>query len=140
MTMRILVLSVFLLLGCSTTPLEPAVRATHYEPTDKILILGAVPQEIPPFVDAMTNVQKKTLWGVPYWEGDIEGKPVIVAITGIGKTFTGATSTLFITQFQPRLVLMSGTGARINQDLRTGDVIVATAPPFSSNASTAAPR
>ena len=36
------------------------------------------------------------------------------------------TTTLFITQFKPRLVLMSGTGARINPELRTGDVIVAT--------------
>jgi 5'-methylthioadenosine/S-adenosylhomocysteine nucleosidase len=51
---------------------------------------------------------------------------VIVAITGIGKTFTAMTTTLFITHFKPRVVLMSGTGARINQELRTGDVIVAT--------------
>ncbi len=50
----------------------------------------------------------------------------MVAITGIGKTFTGMTTTLFIQQFKPRVVLMSGTGARINQELRTGDVIVAT--------------
>lgn len=103
-------------------PSEPV----HYEPSETILILGAVPQEIPPFIEAMEDGEKKDLWGVPYWEGTIHGKPVVVAITGIGKTFTGATSTLFIHEFQPRLVLMSGTGARINQDLRTGDVIVAT--------------
>ncbi|MEO1658024.1 MAG: 5'-methylthioadenosine/S-adenosylhomocysteine nucleosidase [Pseudomonadota bacterium] len=98
---------------------------THYEPTETILILGAVPQEIPPFIEAMADAEKKSLWGVPYWQGTIHGKPVVVAITGIGKTFTGATSTLFIHEFEPRLVLMSGTGARINRDLRTGDVIVA---------------
>jgi 5'-methylthioadenosine/S-adenosylhomocysteine nucleosidase len=50
----------------------------------------------------------------------------VVAITGIGKTSTAMTTTLFITQFKPRLVLMSGTGARIDPNLRTGDVIVAT--------------
>ena len=69
---------------------------------------------------------KKELWGIPYWEGKIEGKPVIVAITGIGKAYTAATTTLFLAELKPRLVLMSGTGARINQQLRTGDVIVAT--------------
>ncbi|MEL7041550.1 MAG: 5'-methylthioadenosine/S-adenosylhomocysteine nucleosidase [Pseudomonadota bacterium] len=99
---------------------------THYEPTDTILIVGAVPQEIPPFVDAMPAAEKDALWGIPYWRGTIHGKPVIVAITGIGKTYTGVTSTLFIKHFKPRLVLMSGTGARINPDLRTGDVIVST--------------
>ncbi|MEC9356804.1 MAG: 5'-methylthioadenosine/S-adenosylhomocysteine nucleosidase [Pseudomonadota bacterium] len=106
---------------------EAPATPTHYKPNDTILILGAVPQEIPPFVEAMKDAEKKSLWGIPYWQGHIDGKPVIVAITGIGKTFTGMTSTLFISEFKPRLVLMSGTGARINQQLRTGDVIVATA-------------
>ncbi|MEM6912366.1 MAG: 5'-methylthioadenosine/S-adenosylhomocysteine nucleosidase [Pseudomonadota bacterium] len=120
---RLIVL--FLTIGFAQAGQAPATP-THYTPTDTILILGAVPQEIPPFVEAMEDREKKSLWGVPYWQGTIHDKPVVVAITGIGKTFTGATSTLFITAFKPRLVLMSGTGARINKELRTGDVIVAT--------------
>lgn len=109
-------------LHAGTAPSEPA----HYEASDTILILGAVPQEIPPFVDAMSAREKKSLWGIPYWQGRIEGKPVVVAITGIGKTFTGMTATLLIREFSPRLVLMSGTGARIDPSLRTGDIVVAT--------------
>ncbi|CAF4082692.1 unnamed protein product, partial [Rotaria magnacalcarata] len=35
-------------------------------------------------------------------------------------------STLVIKEFQPRIVLMTGTGARINQLVRTGDIIVVT--------------
>ncbi|WP_202405749.1 MULTISPECIES: 5'-methylthioadenosine/S-adenosylhomocysteine nucleosidase [Halomonadaceae] len=101
-------------------------RYPHYQPTDTIVVLGAVPQEIPVLTDAMTDAEKKSLWGIPYWEGELHGKPVVVAITGIGKTFTGMTTTLFIKEFKPRAVLMTGTGARVNQDLRTGDVIVAT--------------
>jgi adenosylhomocysteine nucleosidase len=97
----------------------------YYTPSDRILILGAVPQEITVFVSAMKEAAKKELWGIPYWQGEIAGKPVIVAITGIGKVYTGMTTTLFLTEMKPRLVLMSGTGARINQQLRTGDVIVA---------------
>ncbi len=106
--------------------LDAPDRPQHYTATDTILILGAVPQEIPPFVAAMKDAQKKDLWGIPYWQGHIEGKPAVVAITGIGKTSTAMTTTLFVTEFKPRLVLMSGTGARINPQLRTGDVIVAT--------------
>jgi 5'-methylthioadenosine/S-adenosylhomocysteine nucleosidase len=98
----------------------------HYRPTETILILGAVPQEITPFLDAMKGAEKHELWGIPYWTGHIAGKPVAVAITGIGKTYSAMTATLFLTQLKPRLVLMSGTGARINPELRTGDVIVAT--------------
>jgi adenosylhomocysteine nucleosidase len=101
-------------------------KPTHYKPSDTIVILGAVPQEITIFTDAMGKPPKKALWGIPYYQGKISGRDVVVAITGIGKTSTGMTSTLFIAEFKPRLVLMSGTGARINQALRTGDVIVAT--------------
>ncbi len=105
---------------------EAPAKPAHYTPADTIVILGAVPQEITPFTEAMGNPPKSELWGIPYYRGKIAGKSVVVAITGIGKTFTGMTTTLFISEFKPRLVLMSGTGARINPALRTGDVIVAT--------------
>lgn len=97
-----------------------------YEPTDTIVILGAVPQEIPVLTGALQNPEKKNLWGIPYWQGTLHGKPVVIAITGIGKTYTGMTTTLFLREFRPRLVLMTGTGARVNDELRTGDVVVAT--------------
>ena len=96
-----------------------------YTPTDMILILGAVPQEITAIVAAMQDARKKALWGIPFWQGHIGGRSVAVAITGIGKVYTGMTTTLFLANLQPRLVLMSGTGARVNRSLRTGDVIVA---------------
>jgi 5'-methylthioadenosine/S-adenosylhomocysteine nucleosidase len=105
---------------------EAPAAPTHYKASDIIVILGAVPQEITVFTAAMGNPPTELLWGIPYYRGKLSDKNVVVAITGIGKTYTGMTTTLFITQFKPRLVLMSGTGARINPGLRTGDVIVAT--------------
>lgn len=111
----------------TASAVEAPAAPTYYKPSNLIVILGAVPQEITVFTAAMGNPPTKTLWGIPYYQGKLKHKNVVVAITGIGKTFTGMTTTLFITQFKPRLVLMSGTGARINPELRTGDVIVATA-------------
>lgn len=100
-------------------------RPPYYEPSDTIVVLGAVPQEITVLTDALENARKKTLWGIPYWQGELNGKPVVIAITGIGKTFTATTTTLFLREFKPRAVVMTGTGARVNQELRTGDIIVA---------------
>ena len=96
-----------------------------YTPGETILILGAVPQEITRLAATMQGARKRSLWGIPYWEGTMEGRPVVVAITGIGKVYTAMTLTLFLTELKPRLVLMTGTGARVNPALRTGDVIVA---------------
>lgn len=113
---------------CLSVPVsatEGPETATYYEPSDTVLILGAVPQEVPPFVEAMEEMEVGELWGIPYWAGRIADQDVVVAITGIGKTYTASTATIFMEYFSPRLVLMSGTGARVNQDLRTGDVIVA---------------
>ncbi len=103
-----------------------AEGSPYYEASDTIVILGAVPQEIPVIVEQLVDMKKQSVWGIPYYSGKLHGKPVVVAIGGIGKTFTAMTTTLFIQQFKPRLVVMTGTGARINKDLRTGDVIVAT--------------
>jgi adenosylhomocysteine nucleosidase len=122
----VLWLSLFWIASQSAVAAEAPAKPAHYTPDNTIVVLGAVPQEIVPFTDAMGKPPKSELWGIPYYRGKIAGKDVVVAITGIGKTFTGMTTTLFIQQFKPRLVLMSGTGARINQALRTGDVIVAT--------------
>ncbi len=116
----------FLVLTCTASAAEAPAAPIYYKPSDIIVILGAVPQEITGFTAAMGNPPKQLLWGIPYYRGKLAGKNVVVAITGIGKTYTGMTTTLFITEFKPRLVLMSGTGARINPELRTGDVIVAT--------------
>ncbi|MDB6086969.1 MAG: 5-methylthioadenosine nucleosidase [Gammaproteobacteria bacterium] len=116
----------FLALACTASAAQAPAAPTHYKPNDVIVILGAVPQEITVFTKAMGDPPQQLLWGIPYYRGTLAGKQVVVAITGIGKTFTGMTTTLFITEFKPRLVLMSGTGARINPELRTGDVIVAT--------------
>lgn len=93
--------------------------------TETILILGAVPQEITVLTDALVGGEQDQLFGIPYWRGSLHGKPVIIAITGVGKTYTAMTTTLMLQEFRPRFVVMTGTGARINPNVRTGDVIVA---------------
>src|ERR1700676_5555337 len=126
MKTRLLLALTCLLLASGAWAAEAPAAPTQYRPSNVIVILGAVPQEITVFREAMGNPPKRLLWGIPYYRGKLAGKQVVVAITGIGKTYTAMTTTLFITEFKPRLVLMSGTGARINPELRTGDVIVAT--------------
>ncbi len=113
------ILTLLLMLLCTAS-----ISANEKQADETLLILGAVPQEIPFLVQNLKDKQKGLLEGIPYWQGTLQGKKVVVAITGVGKTFTAMTATLFLSEFQPRMAVMTGTGARINPDLRTGDVIV----------------
>lgn len=113
-----------LLAGMLSTP--GSAQAPYAPAGDLILVLGAVPQEIPPYVEALQSREEKRVGDVAYWTGTIEGKPVAVALTGIGKVKAATVTTLLVTTLKPRLVLMSGTGSRPNPAVRTGDVIIAT--------------
>lgn len=91
---------------------------------DHTLILGAIPQETDLVTWALTKKRRGTFAGFPFTEGRIDGRRVIVAVTGIGKTNATMMTTLFVEKFRPREVLMCGTASRIDPAIRNGDVIV----------------
>jgi adenosylhomocysteine nucleosidase len=88
------------------------------------LVLGAVPWEIKPLQLEVQEPKKGLLFGFPFLRGNIEKRPVLVAITGVGKTNAAMLSTLFISRFKPGRLLYTGTAARVNHALRTGDIIL----------------
>jgi 5'-methylthioadenosine/S-adenosylhomocysteine nucleosidase len=115
-----------LLLGAnSALAQEEPARPLFYTPNDVILVLGATPQEVPVYKEAMKDARLRRIGGVEYWEGHINGKAVDLAETGVGKARASTVTSLLITVLKPRVVLMSGTAGRPNPDMRAGDVIVA---------------
>jgi nucleoside phosphorylase len=88
------------------------------------LVLGAVPWEIAPVCAALRGVKTGKIYDFPFWSGDIGGKPVVVAITGVGKSNAAMVSTLFIDRFKPIRLIYTGTAARVNRALNTGDIIL----------------
>ena len=54
------------LIAFCAAALKAQDKPAYYTPSDRILILGAVPQEITVFVSAMKDAAKKELWGIPY--------------------------------------------------------------------------
>lgn len=99
-------------------------RAPRAGRRDLTLILGAIPQETDLVAWAVTKKKRGRLAGFPYVEGRIDGRRVVVAVTGIGKTNAAMLTTLFVEKFRPREVLMCGTASRIDSAIRNGDVIV----------------
>jgi len=90
------------------------------------LVLGAVPQETKSIIAALADRERGELAGLEYFEGRLGENRVVVSLTGVGKSYTGMVTALFLQEFKPDAAFMTGTGARINPQLRTGDVILPT--------------
>ncbi len=97
---------------------------------DKILILGAVPQEIVPLVAQLQGDQKTVVQGIPCDIGKLGSHEVVIALTGVGKTNSAMVTTALLMQFHPKVAFMTGTAARIRRTVKTGDIIIASTVSF----------
>jgi adenosylhomocysteine nucleosidase len=57
--------------------------------------------------------------------GFLHGHEVIAVVAGIGKTAVATTTTLLIQHFGAGAILLSGAAGRVSEDLRVGDVVIA---------------
>jgi nucleoside phosphorylase len=87
--------------------------------------LGAVPWEIAPIEEALSEGQNGQVDGIAYTRGELDGMPVVVSLTGVGKTNTGLVLGVLYNEFKPKRVLFTGTGARVRPEMKTGFIIVA---------------
>jgi adenosylhomocysteine nucleosidase len=90
------------------------------------LILSAMPSEIRLIQDRIENPSEGALACFPYVAGTLNGRRVVTAITGVGVTNAAMVTALFVHQFSPVEVVVSGTGSRFNPRIRTGDTVIST--------------
>lgn len=91
------------------------------------LVLSAMPSEIRLIRARMeAGAKAGTLAVFPYVRGVLQGRPVVTAVTGVGVTNAAMVTALFLHEFQPTEVIVSGTGSRFNPRIRTGDTVIST--------------
>lgn len=93
--------------------------------SQKIAIMGAMPEEIEPIIGKLDNVQTIVYGDNKYYEGSYHGKEVVVAYSKIGKVFATLTATTLIEKFGCEILLFSGVAGAINDELKIGDLIIA---------------
>lgn len=90
-----------------------------------ILLQGAMDVEVETMGDALENKQEVYLGKYKYYEGTIDGYPVIVSKTNIGLANAAVSTTLAIEAYNPIIIINQGTAGGHDPKLHTMDVVLA---------------
>ena len=87
-------------------------------------ILGAYGEEITLLLEKVQDKKESVIAGLRFTEGTLNGRKVVVALTGIGKVNAAITTTLTIEHFHPVELLFSGIAGGVDPDLSPGDLVI----------------
>lgn len=88
-------------------------------------VLGAMDIEVEGLRAHLVDPQTRSIQGIEFTEGLLDGHPVVVAQTGVGKVNAAIVATLLIEHFRPARVIFTGIAGSLNPDLSLGDVVLA---------------
>src|SRR2546430_683031 len=86
-------------------------------------ILGAFGDET---ALVLTQVQQKkevVIQQIRFTQGLLRGRPVVVALSGIGKVNAAITTTLMLEHFQPSEIIFTGIAGAVDPALSPGDLV-----------------
>jgi len=87
-------------------------------------ILGAFDQEVRYLLSITTNKTEQQIHRVRFTEGEINGKRVVIAQTGIGKVNAAVVTLLMIEHFAPANLIFTGIAGGVNPSLSPGDIVI----------------
>ncbi|OZT86528.1 5'-methylthioadenosine/S-adenosylhomocysteine nucleosidase [Vibrio sp. 03_296] len=92
----------------------------------KVGIIGAMQQEVAILKEAMTNAQTVSKAGCTFYSGQINGVEVVLLQSGIGKVAAAIGTTILLDEYQPDMVLNTGSAGGFDSSLNLGDVVIST--------------
>ena len=93
---------------------------------NKIAIMGAMPEEIAPILQRLGSYTTTEYANNKYYEANYNGVDLVIAYSKIGKVFSALTAATMIEHFGAQRLLFSGVAGAISDQLKVGDLIVAT--------------
>jgi adenosylhomocysteine nucleosidase len=114
----VLAICILALAGCASSP--PAAEATP-----RIAIISAFPAELALLQSHVQQPRKTSINGVEFTTGILQGKPVVLFLSGISMTNAAMNTQLVLDRFKVSHVVFSGIAGGVNPALNIGDVVVA---------------
>lgn len=90
-----------------------------------IAVLGAMDTEIAEFLSCMEGRREEAWAGGACHVGAIDGRPVVVAKSGVGKAMAAMTAQYMIGRYRPRGLLFTGLAGSLRPEIRIGDTLLA---------------
>lgn len=90
-----------------------------------ILLQGAMDIEVEYMVAQLENKKEETIGSWTFWEGTIDGYPVVVSRTEVGIANASASTVLGIEKFSPSMIVNQGTSGGHDPELYRGDIVLA---------------
>ncbi|RCR71614.1 5'-methylthioadenosine/adenosylhomocysteine nucleosidase [Larkinella punicea] len=119
---KFLILGLFVIgLVAGTTP----IQAQRYKTRPITALLGAFDEEVKLVQKSLRKPKSRTLNGIHFMTGRINGHKVVIAETGIGKVNAAMTTAFVLAYFKPERVLFTGIAGGTNPDLQPGDIVIA---------------
>ena len=106
-------------------PVVPPVLSAQTNDKSLTGILGAFEDEVEIIRREIQNPKTHILLGTYFVTGELQGRNVVLAKSGIGKVNAAMTTTLLLHHFQPTEVIFTGIAGGIHPDLQPGDLIIA---------------
>jgi len=88
-------------------------------------VISAFAPELAALKAATTERQETTIRGTVFVTGRLEGKPVVLFLSGVSMVNAAMTTQLAIDHFPIKRIVVSGVGGGADPELTVGDVVVA---------------
>ncbi|MCC2524874.1 5'-methylthioadenosine/S-adenosylhomocysteine nucleosidase [Vibrio coralliilyticus] len=92
----------------------------------KIGIIGAMEQEVSILKQAIENCQEVSKAGCTFFSGQLNGVDVVLLQSGIGKVAAAVGTTVLLDEYQPDVVINTGSAGGFDSKLNLGDVVIST--------------
>lgn len=91
-----------------------------------LAILSALPQEQFGLIELLQEARKVHHANRDFWLGELHGRPVVLALSKIGKVAAAATAVVLIERFCVGSIVFTGVAGGLGAGVEVGDVVVAT--------------
>lgn len=88
-------------------------------------ILSALPQEQAGLLELLQAPRMLVHAGRDFWCGELHGKPVVLALSKIGKVAAATTAAALIERFNAERIVFTGVAGGLKVGVNVGDVVVA---------------